>query len=251
MLLYCVCLSLPSVILALTLFAYILRHQKRLPVTPKSRCLLVIAHPDDETMFFGPTLQQLVASGCNVYILCLTSGNADGLGAVRKKELVQAVPCLGVRRENLTILDMSSYQDGQTKWEIEKLSSVILHHLEKLDCDFVITFDERGVSGHPNHAACFFTLQFLYTNGHIPAGVQVFVLESVRLYRKYIGVLDVFASFNWANFMYVSSPLPVYRAMCCHRSQLLWFRYLYMCFSRYVTVNTLRRIPIHRYCNKK
>ncbi|KAH7728366.1 phosphatidylinositol glycan anchor biosynthesis protein [Aphelenchoides avenae] len=177
-------------ILALTLLFHVLRNPKRLPVTENSRCLLVIAHPDDEAMFFGPTVHQLTASGCSVFVLCLTAGNADGLGATRKKELASAVTHLGVRRENLTVLDMSSYQDGQAKWEIEKLSSVILHHLEKLDISFVITFDEKGVSGHPNHSSCFFTLQFLYTNGHIPAGVQVFVLESVRLYRKYIGFLD-------------------------------------------------------------
>ena len=36
--------------------------------------LLVIAHPDDEAMFFGP----LLSSSCNVSILCLSNGNYKG-----------------------------------------------------------------------------------------------------------------------------------------------------------------------------
>jgi N-acetylglucosaminylphosphatidylinositol deacetylase len=234
----------------LLIVLFILRNQKRLPVSSTSRCLLVIAHPDDETMFFGPTLLQLRAMGVQVFVLCITSGNAYGQGSIRKKELSEAVVRLGLQRENLTILDMTGYPDGNVKWETEKLSSIVLSHLEKLDCDIVITFDEGGVSGHSNHIACFHTLQFLYTNGHIPAGVQVFVLETVPLRRKYIGCLDLFCSYIYSTFLFVANPWPTYMAMREHRSQLLWYRYLYMCFSRYVLINTLRRIPLHRFCTK-
>ena len=40
------------------------------------RVLLVIAHPDDETMFFGPTLLNLNRKeGTEVYLLCLSNGD--------------------------------------------------------------------------------------------------------------------------------------------------------------------------------
>lgn len=46
----------------------------RLP-TNISRILLVTAHPDDECMFFGPTLIALrERKNCIIYILCLTQG---------------------------------------------------------------------------------------------------------------------------------------------------------------------------------
>ena len=51
------------------------------------RVLLVISHPDDESMFFGPTIQALRRAGARTHILCLSNGDADGLGAVREKEL--------------------------------------------------------------------------------------------------------------------------------------------------------------------
>lgn len=39
-----------------------------------SRLLLVIAHPDDESMFFAPTLQHLTKRGTSIYVLCLSNG---------------------------------------------------------------------------------------------------------------------------------------------------------------------------------
>ena len=39
--------------------------------------MLVIAHPDDETMFFSPTIHELRRRGCNVTILCLSNGEGS------------------------------------------------------------------------------------------------------------------------------------------------------------------------------
>ena len=40
----------------------------------KGPILLVIAHPDDEAMFFAPTITRLVYEKYDIYLLCLTSG---------------------------------------------------------------------------------------------------------------------------------------------------------------------------------
>jgi hypothetical protein len=45
--------------------------------------LLVIAHPDDEAMFFGP----LLSSSCNVSILCLSNGNYKGNNKAKYNEM--------------------------------------------------------------------------------------------------------------------------------------------------------------------
>lgn len=89
--------------------------------------MLVIAHPDDETMFFTPTIHELRRQGCNVTVLCLSNGegssnavqwamgssnahtgcslglcnekcagNYDGMGPVRGNELLAACRVLGV-----------------------------------------------------------------------------------------------------------------------------------------------------------
>lgn len=39
------------------------------------RVLLVTAHPDDESMFFGPTILSLIRrKNCKIYLLCLSNG---------------------------------------------------------------------------------------------------------------------------------------------------------------------------------
>lgn len=160
---------------------------------PKSRrTLLVIAHPDDETMFFAPTIHGLLFSGSTVYVLCISTGNSDGLGAKRKYELAEALTVHGVSRNNLTILDYENFPDGlKVEWCKEELAKTILRHMQMLEADTVITFDENGVSTHPNHIGCFLALQYLYTNGLIPAGVQV----------KQFQVVILFLCRNLSNFL--------------------------------------------------
>ena len=39
-----------------------------------SIALLVIAHPDDESMFFTPTMRALITSGWRLHVLCISRG---------------------------------------------------------------------------------------------------------------------------------------------------------------------------------
>jgi LmbE family N-acetylglucosaminyl deacetylase len=44
------------------------------PLRFPGRVMLVTAHPDDESMFFVPVVQSLIARNLHVMLLCLTSG---------------------------------------------------------------------------------------------------------------------------------------------------------------------------------
>lgn len=159
----------------LLLLSLLCDRAKRRSLPRCRRALLVIAHPDDETMFFAPTLHGLRLSGSNIYLLCISTGNSSGLGVIRKYELASAFTVHGLSLDNLTVLDYDRFQDGFVQWSKEELAKVLLRHIQMLDVDLVITFDEGGVSAHPNHIGCFRALQYLYTNGLIPAGVQVII----------------------------------------------------------------------------
>lgn len=69
------------------------------------RVLLVTAHPDDEAMFFAPTLLTLFELGVPVKLLCLSTGNAKGMGTVRSQELVNACKYLGIADKDIVIID--------------------------------------------------------------------------------------------------------------------------------------------------
>jgi N-acetylglucosaminylphosphatidylinositol deacetylase len=113
--------SVPIIVFGLWL--YTAQLTKSFPTLQRKRILLLIAHPDDEAMFFAPTLRALTRPERenHVKILCLSSGShlprtppaiestcpltepsgdADGLGHIRKKELVKSGLQLGLRRED-------------------------------------------------------------------------------------------------------------------------------------------------------
>jgi N-acetylglucosaminylphosphatidylinositol deacetylase len=63
-------------ILVFGLWFYTSQLSRTFPMLSGKRILLLIAHPDDEAMFFAPTLLALTRPelGNHVKILCLSSG---------------------------------------------------------------------------------------------------------------------------------------------------------------------------------
>ncbi|KAF9429545.1 hypothetical protein BGZ76_001197, partial [Entomortierella beljakovae] len=137
----------------------------------------------------------------------------------------------------------------------------------------IITFDERGVSRHTNHIACYVGLTYFIQTFKERTPVKAcYALKSVSLVRKYISLLDLpitvvktealmplvskavgiggattsrSTSLRPIELLYVSSPRSIAQAkrgMEKHESQMVWFRKVYVLFSRYMAVNELRRV---------
>ena len=80
--------------------------------------LLIIAHPDDESMFFSPLLSYLSHKQYieKTHILSLSNGGND----IRSKELKSAAnKVFGVRTKNIKIInDVKHLKDGiNLKWD--------------------------------------------------------------------------------------------------------------------------------------
>ncbi|KAF9948870.1 hypothetical protein BGZ70_002025 [Mortierella alpina] len=253
------------------------------PMT-KTSIVLVIAHPDDEVMFFGPTLAELTRPehGNTVRVLCMSSGNHDGLGEVRKRELVASCRSFGIRESHVTILERDDLKDGPKElWDPSLVGDQMNLYAKKHNIETIITFDEKGVSAHTNHIACYVGLTyFIHTFKERTPVKTCYVLKSISLLRKYISILDLpftmlmtealmplfsqLTGFGGAaalvggqnsttnrinlrplELLFVSSPKAIVQAkgaMEKHESQMVWFRKLYVLFSRYMSVNELRRV---------
>lgn len=61
----------------------------------KAYRLLVVAHPDDESIFFGGLLQRERSLPWKV--ICVTDGNFDGRGKERQAELASAMKLFGIK----------------------------------------------------------------------------------------------------------------------------------------------------------
>lgn len=231
--------------------------------TLPSSALLVTAHPDDEAMFFAPTVQGLLSAGTAVSALCLSTGNAAGVGVKRTEELFASYDQLGVPSSNVKYLDDPRLQDSMDAvWPNEYVSSVVGKHVDSISrstpVDALITFDKGGVSGHLNHIAAYNGTRDLA----VARGIPLYVLPSMEVWEKYNSVpFAVWETITYSGhppatpageakdkyspaseLMILASPaqyVQAVQAMFKHQTQLEWFRYLYLVFSRYMFANRL------------
>lgn len=222
--------------------------------------LLVIAHPDDETMFFGPTVLNLLEHGRHLHILCLSHGDADNHGFKRKKELIAVVRALGPN-VSMNLIDDVKLKDGfDTRWDrkvIVRYISDSFQSLRATGLKNLVTFDSYGISGHPNHRSIYeATVEFM--RSHDTYGVKFYILKSVNILRKYISFIDAVITLppkmkatNRSQAYFVGDSEDVILALDfdqnaklrnlldMHTSQMVWFRKLYMFFSRNMFLNNL------------
>jgi len=206
-----------------------------------SRVLLVTAHPDDEVMFFGPTILSLLEAGCQVFLLVMSPGREPGHR--RKHELYESCKVLGIPSSNILLVRHSKLKDDpHVRWREELVSNIISRHVASLRVDTVITYDRHGVSGHRNHIALYYGVSCMSLETDT---CHVYSLTTVNIMRKYSSVLDVPMSYLLCPSVFVSSLSQwwtIQKAMSRHWSQYTWFRKLYMIFSRYTLINTLELI---------
>lgn len=230
------------------------------PLTNK-RILLLIAHPDDEAMFFAPTLLSITQPALqnHVRILCLSQGN---IGEIRKHELVKSALHLGIKSEDdVTVLNDDRFRDSMVlRWDRVEISRAIQQHVtvnkgSDINVDIIITFDDKGVSAHANHISLYHgATRFIQNiNGRqtsLEKPIELWTLATVDIVRKYISMLDIAFTMlintpSKTTMVFVNTPNLFIRAQQamtdCHQSQMLWFRWSWIALSRYMTVNHLNR----------
>jgi LmbE family N-acetylglucosaminyl deacetylase len=111
-------------------------------VPSKNACahLLVVAHPDDEALFFAGLLQ----TQKDWHVVCVTDGNADGFGAERQNQFLESCKKLKVKKAE--IFKFPDIYDKNIK--IENLIGR-LKALEKFKK--VFTHSILGEYGHRHH----------------------------------------------------------------------------------------------------
>ncbi|EPX72881.1 pig-L [Schizosaccharomyces octosporus yFS286] len=218
----------------------------------KERVLFIFAHPDDESMFFGPTLEYLSKHrNVQVHLLCLSNGNADGLGNLRQTELVNAASQFQIPKSNIKILSDKRLRDGMyERWDPIVIGKHVYDYMIDKNIRLAITFDKDGISGHPNHKACFYGA---LNASKMIVDMQLFTLKSVGFLKKYLYWLDccrmVIAKLLFSKQKYITieaqrqSIRTIRNAMIeGHRSQMVWFRYGWIYLSRYMFLNTLEQV---------
>lgn len=240
-----------------------------------TKVMLVTAHPDDEVMFFTPLLTNLQSSGHQVSILCLSDGNYEGLGSIRSNELIKCAAMFQINSKDVHIVNHPSLQDGMNNnWPTKEIAEIVQQYIRSIDphlvrnillptkdknlnanCEFlfvlsslqVVTFDERGVSDHPNHIATFhgvkIALSLLSKQKEIlnvPLGLK---LKSNPICRKFCGILDLLIEFWFAEYLVISFGLyTALKGMYIHRSQNQFYRQVFVLMSTFTYINSFTPI---------
>jgi N-acetyl-1-D-myo-inositol-2-amino-2-deoxy-alpha-D-glucopyranoside deacetylase len=144
------------------------------------RILLVHAHPDDETINNGATMALYAALGAQVTLITCTRGEegevltpelthlassqSDALGEHREIELANAMKALGVTDFRFLAEGEGKYRDSgmmgtepnnrpDVFWQadFEEASDYLVKVIEEVKPHILITYDEIGGYGHPDH----------------------------------------------------------------------------------------------------
>lgn len=197
------------------------------------RALLVIAHPDDEAMFFVPLLRRLTALKVEVAVLCLTNGNSRQ----REAELAESCRRLGVHKHFVSTF----LKDGMKEvWDLQAGWKAVSGLIAAAGPDAMFTFDQGGVSGHLNHSS---THQLIVGNRESLGRKPILSLVTFPIWRKYAVPLHLLflLTESLSGLVAVSfAPWENWRAMSAHQSQYVWFRRLFVAFSSYTYQNSFR-----------
>lgn len=246
---------------------------------------LIIAHPDDETMFFIPTLQQLRSHSHNIHVLCMCNGSVQQ-NQSRTAELLSVCKYMNINEKNVWIVDDKLLPDGIHKsnnWSTARIAQYITIFIKQHLIDIIITFDSYGVSGHINHQATYYgvleyltnvhtnyykqqqqQLQYTNTKHTLPLPPVVYTLQSQSLIEKYIGMVNILLVdmtqkqiiHQRNHSIHRSVPLELvaiyinsthnYYCMSLHTSQFVWYRKLFVYFSSYTYINKLELIDLEQ-----
>ncbi len=130
-------------------------------MTRELRLMAILAHPDDESLGNGGILAKYASEGVKTYLVTATRGEQgwfgepgenpgpEELGRMREGELREAAKTLGIHE--VSFLD---YRDGEfDKADADDVVAKIVRHIRRVKPQVVVTFDQNGLYGHPDHIA--------------------------------------------------------------------------------------------------
>jgi N-acetylglucosaminylphosphatidylinositol deacetylase len=106
----------------------------------------------------------------------------------------------------------------EANWDTDAVAEEIKRYLRskqgESEITMIITFDEWGISGHPNHSAVYRGCLKVQESPEYP--VDVMTLTTVNVCRKYLSYADI-QNVNPMEFNYFSfNPIDTIKALACH-----------------------------------
>ncbi|EEA06879.1 N-acetylglucosaminyl-phosphatidylinositol de-N-acetylase, putative [Cryptosporidium muris RN66] len=158
---------------------------------------LIIAHPDDETLFFGPLINHFSnQSNISLYLLCLSNGNYYNKGYIRENELLNACRIIGIQQANIYILNNENLQDNPyIYWPSDVIIKEVYSFINKHHIECIITFDCYGISYHLNHISIYNAIKIIKEDKSLLESSNlkiILTLNTCNVFIKYLGIYSLF-----------------------------------------------------------
>lgn len=138
--------------------------------TPAATLLAVHPHPDDESIATGGTLLHYGALGVDTHVVTCTGGEeGDNLAGIdlqgrdltdlRREEMADAAQALrltshtwlGYRDSGMAGTATTEHPDAFTNVDVDEAGRRLAAHVRRLRPQVVLSDDDRGTYGHPDH----------------------------------------------------------------------------------------------------
>lgn len=187
----------------------------------------IFAHPDDEALGPAGTIAKFASEG-NMYIICVTCGEAGGkttddkeeIGKTRRAELLESAKLLGVKE-----VFFLHYEDGTLSNSIyHDIAEKIQEKLEALQPEILLTFEPRGVSGHIDHIAVSMITSYVFERLPFAKKLMYYCLSKAR--REKIDTYFIYFPPGYSDEeIQETVDIETYwdtkvKAMHCHKSQM-------------------------------
>jgi LmbE family N-acetylglucosaminyl deacetylase len=186
---------------------------------------VIVAHPDDETIFFGGTILSLKNRGWKV--LVVTDGNADGQGVSRSGQLREACRLLGAKE-----VEQWDFQDiYEKRLDTDKL----IERFSQLPTPKnIYTHGILGEYGHPHHQDVSWAVH-KYFSKNIPVwsvAYNSFASKAIRLTRKaYERKASIYSQIYHSETIRFARVLPVRDQEGFHRVDFAEVDHIYQYFT--------------------
>ncbi len=206
----------------------------------EGKLLVVMAHPDDESMGCGGVIVRHTRAGVKTHLICATYGEAgwtgkppgakrEDLAEIRAVELERAAHALG-----LSGVELWDYPDGSVAVsDQQEITQRIWEEISRLRPRAVVGWGPDGGYGHPDHVAmgaCTDAAVGAMAEGDRPALYHVavderlaaFYLEAVRLGDGGAAQLTLISQehVDLVIELHADEVMMKLRAIDCHQSQL-------------------------------
>ena len=138
--------------------------------------MAVHAHPDDEVVFTGGALATYAERGIRTVLVTATMGEEGEihhpeldpeearprLGEIRREELQKAIDILGItdfeylgyRDSGMAGTEQNGRADNFHNADTEEAAARLVALVRRYQPEIMITYDENGAYGHPDHIKC-------------------------------------------------------------------------------------------------